>query len=275
MKKFALLLAVIFAVAGLAGALTGCKKTTEGLEDGTYFAMEDEFASSGWKSTVILVVKDGKITSVDWNAASKNGGKDKKTSSKDGDYGMVAKGGAIAEWHVQAEKVEAFLIEKQDINAFTYGTDGTTDAISGVTIHINDFVSLAKKALDNGPTERGKYTDGAKYAEQAEFSATSGWKSTVSLTVINGYIVSANWSGIHKDGGKNKKQSSIDGDYAMVAKGGASAEWHEQAFAVEKFLVEKQDPAAIKYNDGGYTDAVSGVTIHVNDFVALVNEALK
>lgn len=80
-------------------------------EDGLYFAQEDEFGGSGWKNIVTLEVENGDIVNVDWNAAHKEGGVDKKESSKTGEYGMVAKGGAIAEWHEQAELTEQYLLE--------------------------------------------------------------------------------------------------------------------------------------------------------------------
>ncbi|NLN42421.1 MAG: FMN-binding protein [Clostridiales bacterium] len=117
-----------------------------GLKDGTYTAEADEF-HNGWKDNVTIEVKDGKIASVNWNSEAENGGKDKKTASKDGDYGMVENGGASAEWHEQAEKVEAFLVEKQDVDAIQVKDDGTTDAVAGVTIKVNGFVDLVKKAL--------------------------------------------------------------------------------------------------------------------------------
>ena len=118
-----------------------------GLNDGTYEAEEEDFGSSGWKDNVTIQVNDGKIASVDWNSTSKEGDKDKKTASEDGDYGMVEKGGAIAEWHEQAEKVEAFLVEKQDVDAIELNDDGTTDAIAGVTMAVDGFVDLVKDAL--------------------------------------------------------------------------------------------------------------------------------
>lgn len=117
-----------------------------GLKDGTYTAEQDGF-NNGWKDNVTIEVKDGKIANVNWNSEAEDGGKDKRTSSADGDYGMVEKGGAIAEWHEQAEKVETFLVEKQDVDAIELKDDGTTNAVAGVTIKVNGFVDLVKKAL--------------------------------------------------------------------------------------------------------------------------------
>ena len=244
------------------------------LQDGVYFNTSSFDAESGWKTVVTLVVEGGKITKVDWNGANVNAGKDKKTTSKDGEYNMVKFGKAIAEWHEQVEKVEAFLLETQDINAITVDAETKTDAVSGVTIKVGEFVELVNEAIATGPIGEGLYKDGAFFAEAAEFGS-SGWKENVSLTVINGYIVAANWNGTYKEGGKDKKTSSLDGDYGMVAKGKASAEWHEQVAKVEAFLVDNQDVEAITIIDADtHTDAVTGVTIKVGDFVELVKSVL-
>jgi len=279
----------LFLVAGL---FVGCganenntdknnKATTEAsnkeakYEDGIYFAQGEKFdEESGWKSVVTIEVKDGKIVSADWNGAHKNGGADKKTQSVSGNYGMVQYGKAQAEWHEQAKKAEAYLIEKQDPTDIKYSDEGKTDAISGVSIHVSEFFKLAEKALANGVVEKGTYKDGAYHAEQANF-ADNGWKETVDITVINGNIVAANWNAVHKDGGDDKKTQSVSGAYGMVAKAKAQSEWHEQAAKAEAFLLEKQDPTAMEYSDNeGHTDAITGVSIHVNSFFQLAEEAL-
>ncbi|MDW7660229.1 MAG: FMN-binding protein [Bacillota bacterium] len=238
--------------------------------DGIYFATEDAFSEeSGWKGALTLEVVDGKIASADWNAAHISAGKDKKTSSIDGDYGMVAYGKAQSEWHEQAALVESYLIENQTLAGINYtDTEGKTDTIAGVSISVNDFEALVEQALSTGPVGTGMYKDGSFYAEQADFS-DSGWKDTVSFTVINGNIVAANWNGISKDGDKDKKTASIDGDYGMVAYGKASSEWHEQAIEVENFLLNTQEVDAI------VADAVAGVSIGVDGFTELAKEALE
>ncbi|WP_432663775.1 hypothetical protein R9X47_24680 [Wukongibacter baidiensis] len=246
-------------------------------EDGVYFAKEDGFSeNSGWKDVVTIEVKDGKIATVQWNGAHKNGGVDKVTASEEGKYPMVEKGGAKAPWHEQAEKVEAYLIDTQDTNAIEYkDNEGHTDVISGATMKVKGFFGLAEKALADGPVDKGQYKDGAYHAEESEFNAETGWKATVDLTVINGNIVAANWNGIHKDGGSDKKTLSVEGKYPMVEKAGAKAPWHEQAAVVEAYLLENQDPTTIEYKDDkGHTDAISGVSIAVSPLFKLAEEAL-
>ncbi|CAH0120290.1 hypothetical protein PAE9249_02807 [Paenibacillus sp. CECT 9249] len=241
--------------------------------DGIYFAQEDQFSEkSGWKYMVLLTVQDGKIIEANWTGAHKNGGPDKKESSKSGQYGMKA-GGAQSEWHEQAELMEKALIEKQDPKAIAVKEDGKTDAVSGVSITVKEFTSLAEKALAAGPTQPGPFKDGAYHAEGKEFDAKSGWKGTMDLTVVNGTIVAANWDAVHKDGGDTKKKQSAEGKYGMKA-GGAQSEWHEQAAIMEQALLDKQDPKAIALKEDGTADAISGVSIHVGEFVQLAEEAL-
>ncbi|RAP27432.1 FMN-binding protein [Brevibacillus laterosporus] len=286
MKKLSLIMASVLTVSMLAGCgaatqptpekktetATSAEATDKKMADGVYYAQQKN-ADADWNYAVVLDVKDGKITNVNWTGISKDAGPDKKALSKDGKYGMKEQAKAQAEWHEQAEKVEKFLIEKQDPAAITVDNDGKTDAVSGVSIKVNDFAALVTEALAAGPQQSGPYKDGGYHAEQPEFE--KDWKYTADLTVLNGKIVAANWNAINEKGEADKKTQSKEGKYAMVEKAKAQAEWHEQAAKVEQALIEKQDPAAITVNNEGTTDAVSGVSIKVNDFVKLAEEALK
>ena len=119
------------------------------LADGIYFATEPTFdEASGWKTVVTLEVAGGNIVSADWNGAKNVAGKDKKTTSKDGEYKMVEFGKAQSEWHEQAMLVEGFLTDVQDLDEITLtNAEGNTDAITGVSIKVGAFVELAKQAL--------------------------------------------------------------------------------------------------------------------------------
>ncbi|MCL6459841.1 MAG: FMN-binding protein, partial [Gorillibacterium sp.] len=195
--------------------------------DGVYYAQGDSFdVETGWKDTVALKVEGDKITAVNWNGLHKDGGIDKKETSVTGKYGMKA-GGASSEWHEQAALAEAFLIDKQDPAAIVTNAEGKTDAIAGVSIHVAGLTTLATKALAAGPVEAGIYKDGTYHAEAKEFDAETGWKDNVTVTVVNGKIFAVLWNGLNKDGGIDKKETSVTGKYGMKA-GGASSEWHEQ-----------------------------------------------
>ncbi len=190
---------------------------------------------------------------------------------------MVEAGGAQSPWHEQAAIAEAHLLETQDPTDIQYADDNYhTDAISGVSIGVSPLFKLAEQALSAGPQEMGPYTDGAYQAEEADFSEKSGWKGTVDITVVFGNIESVNWSGVHKDGGDDKKTVSMNGEYKMVENGGAQAPWHEQAAKAEAHLLATQDPTDIQYADDNYhTDAISGVSIGVSPMFKLAEEALS
>ncbi|AZK44916.1 FMN-binding protein [Paenibacillus lentus] len=243
-------------------------------QDGLYFALDKEDPKTGWQYFVKLQVEGGKITDVEWNGTNATVPVDKVTYSEQGKYGMKEKGNAQAEWHEQAAKAEQFLIEKQDTKAVTLDEEGRTDAISGVSIHVNELFDLADKALAAGPIEPGPYKDGNYHAEADKFAEGSGWKETVDVIVSAGNIVRVNFSGVN-EAGEDKRQNSIDGKYAMVANGGAQAEWHEQAAKAEQYLIEKQDPAALSFTEDGKTDAISGVSISLKSYYDLAAKALE
>ena len=245
-------------------------------EDGVYFAQEDGFNErTGWKYMATIVVESGEIVEAEWNGAHVENGTDKITRSESGEYGMVDNSDAQWPWYEQAARAEEHLLETQDPTQITYTDEqGHTDAISSVSIHVVEFFDLAEEALSGEPTGYGMWQDGTYYAEADSFS-DSGWKDAVSLTVVSGNIVAANWDPIAEDGGTNKKQRSMDGEYGMVANSNAQWPWWEQARAAEQYLIEVQDPAAIELDDTGNADAISGATIHVDGFVSVVEKALE
>ncbi|MDY7027249.1 MAG: FMN-binding protein, partial [Spirochaetota bacterium] len=209
----------------------------------------------------------------EWNGANVNSGYDKVYQSENGMYGMVENGGAQAPWFEQAAKVEAALIEAQDPSAISYDSDGYTDAISGVSIHINEFIELAEEALAQGPVSRGPYKDGYYHAELDAFN--NGWKDYVDVTVIGGYIVAVHWSAYPEEGELDKYRFSKEGQYGMVENGGAQDPWWVQVDRAEAYLLETQDPAQIEYVDeDGHVDAISGVSIHVKELFSLAEKAL-
>lgn len=276
MKKIIALLVLVLMVTVACTPSESEPATPEtGYADGKYFAMADEFdPDSGWKETVQLEVKDGKIVDVVWNAVSNQLGIDKLTAVSAGKYPMVQAGGAQAEWDEQAKKAQDYLIEVQDPTSVTLDDEGRSDAIAGVSIHVNGLFDLAKKALDAGVATPGPFEDGTYHQEAAEF-ADSGWKEFVDFVVMNGNIVTAKWNAINEEDPELDKLTAVaEGKYPMVASGGAQAEWDVQAKAVEEYLLSSQNLDIEYSNDEGNTDAISGVSIHVNGFYDLIKQAL-
>ncbi len=255
----------------LAGVAFGQVKA----KDGAYFAEDTGFApQGGWKEQVVVTVAGGKITAVNWNGVSNLGVADKKTVAAAGGYGMKKASKIGLEWDQQAANVEAYLLKTQDPGFNKLKQDGTTDAITGASIHVGGFFALVNKALAAGPVSKGIYkTDGWFFKEQAAFDAQSGWKDSVLLTVVNGTIVDVLWNSTSKDAKKKTKiVEALEGRYGM-AKAAKKGEWNVQAAAVEAAILKAQDPAKINVRSNGTSDAISGASIHVTA-VGLAVEAL-
>ena len=73
--------------------------------------------------------------------------------------------------------------------------------------------------------------------------------------------------------GSTKREAVEAGTYVMANE---SATWTEQIESLQKFIIENNfDLSKVTSDDEGRTDAVSGVTIKVKDYVSSVEEALN
>ncbi|HTX71295.1 MAG TPA: FMN-binding protein [Rectinemataceae bacterium] len=268
-RVFCVALVLSLVAAGMAFGQVNAK-------DGVYFAQDNDFApNSGWKEQVVITVAGGKITAANYNAVSNLGVADKKTYAAAGNYGMKKASKLGLEWNQEAANLEAYLVKTQNVGFNQFKPDGTTDAISGASIHVKNFFDLVKKALAAGPVAKGMYSkDGWYFASQPDFDAHSGWKDNVLITVVNGRIVDVLWNSVSKDPKmKSKLVESLAGNYGLE-KAAKQGPWHVQAAKVEAAIIAAQDPSKIAVKSDGTTDAISGATIHVTA-VALAIEALR
>lgn len=260
----------------LAVAMTGIAFGQVKAANGVYFAQDNGFApQGGWKEQVVVTVAGGKITNVIWNGVSNLGVADRKTVAAAGGYGMKKASKLGLEWDKQAANVEAYLLKSQNPAFDKFKQDGTTDAISGASLHVKVFYDLLNKALAAGPVAKGIYKkDGWYFKEQADFDKQTGWKDSVLITVVNGTIVDVLWNGTNKAPAlKSKLVEAQEGRYGM-AKAAKKGEWNVQAAAVQAAILKTQDPAKIAVKADGTTDAISGASIHVTA-IGLAAEALK
>lgn len=116
-----------------------------------------------------------------------------------------------------------------------------------------------------------KLKDGVYHAQEDDFGS-DGWQESVTLTVIDGRIGKAYWDAVPADGGKSKREASMEGEYIMTETG---LLWHEQAQLLEARLVELQNPSRFVMSEDGKTDAITGVSISVSSFVALAQECYE
>ena len=116
-------------------------------KDGWFFKEQAAFdKSTGWKDSVLLTVVNGTIVDALWNGVSSDKTKKSKlVEDLAGKYGMekAAKKGA---WNVQAAAVQNAIVKVQDPAKIAMKADGTTDAISGASMHATAVV-LAIEAL--------------------------------------------------------------------------------------------------------------------------------
>ncbi len=113
-------------------------------KDGEYKSAAADFDDSGYRSTVTVVVKDGKIESVDCDADKKGGGT-KKADSENGTYDMK-KGGAQYDWHEEIAFFEQYVREN-GTGTLNLSANGKTDVVTGCTISVSEYVDLINDAL--------------------------------------------------------------------------------------------------------------------------------
>jgi major membrane immunogen (membrane-anchored lipoprotein) len=118
-------------------------------KDGWYYGEAGAFDSFGTKDTVLITVVNGTIVDVLWNGILKDAPDQSKIIySSTGKYRMVRLGRAKAEWHVQATLGAAELVKVQDPAKIPVrAADSKTDAISGVSIMVKEYLEVAGRAL--------------------------------------------------------------------------------------------------------------------------------
>lgn len=121
----------------------GITQTLE-LKDGTYEAKAEAADNNGFTDVVTMTVTDGKITEVNWDAVGADGST-KSVLSENGEYVMTEDGFT---WKEQAEALANALIENQSLDFLQVNEQGKTDAVSGVSISVGGFISLAEKCMN-------------------------------------------------------------------------------------------------------------------------------
>lgn len=145
------------------------------LKDGTYEAKAEAPDNNGFTDVVTMTVADGKITEVNWEAVGEDGSK-KSVLSENGEYVMTEDG---LTWKEQAEALANALIENQSLDFLQVNEQGKTDAVSGVSISVGGFISLAEKCMNEAA--------GVEETEEApangtQVDAVSG--ATISSTAV-------------------------------------------------------------------------------------------
>lgn len=224
-------------------------------------------------------------------------------------YGMKAYGGAAYEWYEQAEALAQYAEGKTLEELKNGAVDETgkapagTDLASTATIYLGGYVSAIEAAVGAAKHLGARAEDelklavinsiaGSKSAE-AETAGTAQLDcDVIALTVKDDVITSC-----YIDAVQAKVQFDAEGtittdltapvqtknqlgeNYGMVAWGGASYEWDQQAASFAAYVTGKTaaEVAGIAVTEGkpSEADLASSVTIAIGGFQALVAKALQ
>ncbi len=223
-------------------------------------------------------------------------------------YGMVAWGGAIAEWDAQAAALASYAIGKTveelksgAVNEFGYAKEGTELATSA-TIYLGGYVSAIEKAAATaqhlgamaGDELRLACTTGLDSSASASAEAAGNAQLDVTataLTMNGGVITSCVIDAVQAKVGFDASglvqgdltapvatKNELGENYGMVAWAGAIAEWNEQAASFAAYITGKTpaEVAGIAVNEKTApteVDLASSVTIAIGGFQALIAKA--
>ena len=224
------------------------------------------------------------------------------------DYGMVAWGGAIAEWDAQVAALCDYAVGKTVEELKNGAIDETgkapagSDLASSATIYLGGYVSAIEAAVNNAKHLGAQAGDelalvtlntiGSSTAATAEKDGTIQLDTGIAVVtskdgVITSCIIDAvqakisfNAAGsITTDLSKAiLTKNELGKDYGMQAWGGAIAEWNEQAASFAAYVTGKTaaQVAGIAVSEGKPTDTdlSTSVTIKIGEFQALIAKAL-
>ena len=224
-------------------------------------------------------------------------------------YGMVAWGGAVAEWDAQAKTLCDFAVGKTieelksgAVDETGYAPDGS-DLASSATIYLGGYVSAIEAAVANAQHLGAQSGDelvlttinslGSSVNAEAEKDGTAQLDVNVAAVsskdgVITSCIFDAVQAKVTFDITGNvtadltapvQTKNELGENYGMVAWGGAIAEWNEQAASFASYVTGKtaDEVAGIAVEAGKPTDAdlTSSVTIAIGGFQGLIAKAMN
>ena len=230
-------------------------------------------------------------------------------NEKGANYGMVAYGGAVAEWDAQVAALCDFAVGKTveelrsgAVSESGYAPEGT-DLASSATIYLGGYVSVIEAAVNNakylGAIDGDTLTLVTLNSIASSASATTEKAGTAQLDaniavvtinedVITSCIIDAVQAKISFDAAGAittdltapvQTKNELGEGYGMKAWGGAKYEWNEQAASFAAYVTGKtvDEVAGIAVSEGKPADAdlAASVTISIGDFQGLIAKAFK
>ncbi|MDD3168447.1 MAG: hypothetical protein PHC91_03160 [Eubacteriales bacterium] len=224
------------------------------------------------------------------------------------EYGMAQASSIGKEWNEQADAFAAYVEGKtvEEVKGIALNEEGVpteTDLTSSVTVHVNDFIAAIEKAVGNAQdlgaspddtlglgivTSIAKSTDAAEEDGLAQaytyYTATTfNADSVITTSIIDASQTNLNISTegkITSDINADFRTKNELGDaYGMKQASAIGKEWNEQANAFAAYVVGKtvDEVKGIALEEGrpAGDDLKSSVTVHVTDFLTILDKAFN
>ena len=225
-------------------------------------------------------------------------------------YGMVAWGGAIAEWDAQVAALCSYAVGKTVEQLKNGAIDETgkapegSELASSATIYLGGFVSGIEAAVNNATHLGAEAGDELKLVTLNKLSSSTNATAEAAgcvqldgdiaaLTVKDGIITSCIIDSVQAKvnfdttgtitsdlTAQIPSKNQLGENYGMVAWGGAIAEWNVQAASFASYVTGKtaDQVAGIAINEATKpadgSDLASSVTISIGGFQSLIAKAL-
>ena len=225
-------------------------------------------------------------------------------------YGMVAWGGAIAEWDAQVAALCSYAVGKTVDQLKNGAIDETgkapegSELASSATIYLGGFVSGIEAAVNNATHLGAEAGDELKLVTLNKLSSSTNATAeaagcvqldgdiaavTVKDGIITSCIIDSVQAKVNFDTtgtitsdltAQIPTKNELGENYGMVAWGGAIAEWNVQAASFASYVTGKtaDQVAGIAINEATKpadgSDLASSVTISIGGFQALIAKAL-
>jgi hypothetical protein len=224
-------------------------------------------------------------------------------------YGMAKASGIGKEWNEQATALSNYVIGKtvdevKGIAVTAAGAPADTDLASSVTIAVGPYIAAIEKAVANakeigssaddklgvgvvtniGMSKDAADTDGLAQAYSYYTATTFKADGTITGCIIDASQTDVTFS---KEGkitsdinAAYQTKNEMGAAYGMKAASTIGKEWNEQADAFAKYVVGKtvDEVKGIAINETGAPtgdDLKSSVTVHITDFMTIIEKAFK
>ena len=226
------------------------------------------------------------------------------------DYGMVAWGGAIAEWDAQAAALASYAVGKTVDELKSGAIDETGKAPAGsdlatqATIYLGGYVSAIEKAVANAQHLGAQAGDtlklatvtsiGSSKAADAENAGNAQLDADVTALTVNGdtitsCVIDSLQAKVAFDAtgavtsdvtAPVQTKNELGENYGMVAWAGAVAEWNVQAASFASYFTGKTaaEVSGIAVDEGTKptdADLAASVTIAIGGFQNLIAKAAQ